>query len=106
MIRRPPRSTLFPYTTLFRSNALAVALGELADEVGCEEHQIVAPLGEGRKPDGHHREPVVEVLAEPPLGDRLLEVAVRRGDQAHVHGDRLPPPDPFHLAPPGGAEGL
>src|SRR5207253_10842048 len=26
MIRRPPRSTLFPYTTLFRS-ALAVAVG-------------------------------------------------------------------------------
>jgi len=26
MIRRPPRSTLFPYTTLFRS-----ALGEQAD---------------------------------------------------------------------------
>src|SRR5687767_15450181 len=24
MIRRPPRSTLFPYTTLFRSNALGV----------------------------------------------------------------------------------
>src|SRR3989449_6636803 len=27
MIRRPPRSTLFPYTTLFRSNAGAVAVG-------------------------------------------------------------------------------
>src|SRR2546421_8653214 len=25
MIRRPPRSTLFPYTTLFRSGGLAVA---------------------------------------------------------------------------------
>src|SRR3712207_8153605 len=25
MIRRPPRSTLFPYTTLFRSNARALA---------------------------------------------------------------------------------
>src|SRR2546426_12422700 len=25
MIRRPPRSTLFPYTTLFRSNLLPVA---------------------------------------------------------------------------------
>src|SRR6266508_6809574 len=24
MVRRPPRSTLFPYTTLFRSSALAV----------------------------------------------------------------------------------
>src|SRR5256885_7880198 len=28
MIRRPPRSTLFPYTTLFRSLARAAALGD------------------------------------------------------------------------------
>src|SRR2546425_6941351 len=27
MIRRPPRSTLFPYTTLFRSSALRYRLG-------------------------------------------------------------------------------
>src|SRR3712207_9113726 len=27
MIRRPPRSTLFPYTTLFRSPDLRLALG-------------------------------------------------------------------------------
>src|SRR3712207_8873592 len=27
MIRRPPRSTLFPYTTLFRSNSLRHGLG-------------------------------------------------------------------------------
>src|SRR2546426_9158532 len=27
MIRRPPRSTLFPYTTLFRSGAIGAALG-------------------------------------------------------------------------------
>src|SRR3712207_9480836 len=27
MIRRPPRSTLFPYTTLFRSDRLLVATG-------------------------------------------------------------------------------
>ena len=32
MIRRPPRSTLFPYTTLFRSAAPVVA--ELAKEMG------------------------------------------------------------------------
>src|SRR3989449_10618665 len=42
MIRRPPRSTLFPYTTLFRSHrgARAVELVEapprLADQVGVE----------------------------------------------------------------------
>src|SRR3712207_8050487 len=28
MIRRPPRSTLFPYTTLFRSHALPMQLGD------------------------------------------------------------------------------
>src|SRR3712207_8745570 len=34
MRRRPPRSTLFPYTTLFRSLSVgALALAELLDEV-------------------------------------------------------------------------
>src|SRR3712207_7443135 len=28
MIRRPPRSTLFPYTTLFRSSEISVALSD------------------------------------------------------------------------------
>src|SRR5256885_4014496 len=31
MIRRPPRSTLFPYTTLFRSGEVVDRLGRLAD---------------------------------------------------------------------------
>src|SRR3712207_4534897 len=39
MIRRPPRSTLFPYTTLFRS---LIALDELGDElVGAFAHLVV-----------------------------------------------------------------
>src|SRR3712207_7166308 len=29
MIRRPPRSTLFPYTTLFRSSAVTPRLGSI-----------------------------------------------------------------------------
>src|SRR3712207_8278534 len=34
MIRRPPRSTLFPYTTLFRSERpLVCALGDLVEDV-------------------------------------------------------------------------
>src|SRR3712207_6412107 len=34
MIRRPPRSTLFPYTTLFRSEVTtAVALGDLSKKI-------------------------------------------------------------------------
>src|SRR5258707_5160798 len=29
MIRRPPRSTLFPYTTLFRSHSIALSLSNV-----------------------------------------------------------------------------
>src|ERR1039457_4321499 len=55
MIRRPPRSTLFPYTTLFRSNNDAVlrACGldkELRQSFGhscCVFHAIVLVVGLG-----------------------------------------------------------
>src|SRR3712207_8994733 len=48
MIRRPPRSTLFPYTTLFRSELLHVRRrglhgGQLAGEVVHGHHLLVAP---------------------------------------------------------------
>src|SRR5258708_11222719 len=33
MIRRPPRSTLFPYTTLFRSTSVAVHYGAIPYEL-------------------------------------------------------------------------
>src|SRR5215216_7595189 len=48
MIRRPPRSTLFPYTTLFRSTVTGV--------------DPVAVRSVGRKPGGSHR---VRVLPYP-----------------------------------------
>src|SRR2546430_17116055 len=40
MIRRPPRSTLFPYTTLFRSTVMARVLPELlVDEPQALRHR-------------------------------------------------------------------
>src|SRR2546422_6482794 len=40
MIRRPPRSTLFPYTTLFRSDAREeTALAEPAHQLALEERR-------------------------------------------------------------------
>src|SRR5438132_2836822 len=39
MIRRPPRSTLFPYTTLFRSVDPLVAARLLRAHVGCGAHR-------------------------------------------------------------------
>src|SRR5436853_3966429 len=38
MIRRPPRSTLFPYTTLFRSKVATVAGTELIALAGVPDH--------------------------------------------------------------------
>src|SRR2546429_9655716 len=40
MIRRPPRSTLFPYTTLFRS-----MLGWQRDRTGCEPPRTLTLVG-------------------------------------------------------------
>src|SRR2546427_5787492 len=42
MIRRPPRSTLFPYTTLFRSAAAQVVEVEPLQELGAAEDFVVA----------------------------------------------------------------
>src|SRR5260370_2974852 len=43
MIRRPPRSTLFPYTTLFRSKLETNPAGQRDKKIRC------------RSSDGHHR---------------------------------------------------
>src|SRR5258708_15608195 len=44
MIRRPPRSTLFPYTTLFRSDTIRAAdyLVDLGPHAGVRGGQIIA----------------------------------------------------------------
>src|SRR3712207_8995108 len=57
MIRRPPRSTLFPYTTLFRSDLLAV--GERL-EAAREPAPVRRPPGEARG-----REAVGDVAIRP-----------------------------------------
>src|SRR3712207_6968171 len=41
MIRRPPRSTLFPYTTLFRSRLLKVeTMARFIDEHACDNIDV------------------------------------------------------------------
>src|SRR3712207_8728001 len=75
MIRRPPRSTLFPYTTLFRS-------------AGCEAGAAGRGCGMPRRVDATvHR---LEVTAGDPVADLVSR---------EPGGEELPTPDPSRLAP-------
>src|SRR2546422_11753416 len=59
MIRRPPRSTLFPYTTLFRSHERVVSpLGARRDRDAPQRARVGAPpwgLVGGRHADAEER---------------------------------------------------
>src|SRR5690348_17792199 len=52
MIRRPPRSTLFPYTTLFRSNAQRSLLVSCC---GCDRNVNTNVAGASAKSDDDRR---------------------------------------------------
>src|SRR2546426_12621718 len=99
MMRRPPRSTLFPYTTLFRSSGAAAA----GDRGGGSGRSVVAPpddndlaiheirrapvqeavavgVGPGNEPietlaaeEGPHRRPIHEEVLDA-LGSELVPV--------------------------------
>src|SRR5256886_4470880 len=80
MIRRPPRSTLFPYTTLFRSPA-AAAVGRAVDAVaegrgGTNEESLPGAGPQDVVRRGRHGE----------RADRLYRLAVER--RLPVHPDR------------------
>src|SRR2546422_11773474 len=104
MIRRPPRSTLFPYTTLFRS------LAELDPETNDDEllrrrdaqrDEIVAHLRADRHEHGR-------VAGEPPLeppGESKAErpaVPAEDGPVERGDGDRGAAPPRQQRCPPAG----
>src|SRR2546430_15690068 len=76
MIRRPPRSTLFPYTTLFRSRALTepANLGYIKNVLGLTE--LVIPGEESR--NKQLRE-IQQLLASAPI-----VISMNASGAAHV----------------------
>src|SRR3712207_8690036 len=71
MIRRPPRSTLFPYTTLFRSPRVALLLRSRAGLAGAAAGRARLPgeLGVGgdlRDLDGDVAGPLVDAVGAAP----------------------------------------
>src|SRR2546430_13718636 len=85
MIRRPPRSTLFPYTTLFRSWAdyaieprMAKTAKNVRDFLDHVKVAVKAPA------DAEYTELLAEHVA---LGEELRVLGVRRGrSEEHTSG--------------------
>src|SRR3989442_6394236 len=69
MIRRPPRSTLFPYTTLFRSGTAAVAYAFYPKTSGIRNAAYMIAAGEV---DRRSEEHTSELQSRPHLVCRLL----------------------------------
>src|SRR2546422_2462097 len=89
MIRRPPRSTLFPYTTLFRSveNAPGIGGGGVAREIAREVYLavIVAPGSQVEVLDGRSEEHTSELQSRLHLVCRLLlEKKKKKIDKIYV----------------------
>src|SRR2546426_8543986 len=83
MIRRPPRSTLFPYTTLFRSLLRQVAL-PLVKHIDRKVMRVADQLDDLRPAlDRHHDHGRFKRgLADPVSGDAVLIAFT-------LHGDRI-----------------
>ena len=71
---------------------------ELLEEVLHEQRDVLAALAQRRQLHRDHVQPVEEILAERAVGDHLREVAVGRGDDAHVDLDRVRVADALELA--------
>src|SRR3712207_9307637 len=87
MIRRPPRSTLFPYTTLFRSldaltaKARGADLGERSyhgelDDLGRAIDEMRAMLVRQRRAFEEHRAAMQEIVSS--LGEGIIAVKDRK----------------------------
>src|SRR2546430_7654591 len=90
MIRRPPRSTLFPYTTLFRSNAPeALALLQknvrgMTAELAARTYDVL--LGRGRS--SRSEEHTSELQSQSNLVCRLLLEKKKKKEDATQDADR------------------
>src|SRR2546427_8317497 len=74
MIRRPPRSTLFPYTTLFRSVLMGISDGHReAIEPVLSGHRLAVLI---ERPDG-----TLEAVGAPDAAAALLDELVARSEE-------------------------
>src|SRR2546429_9330425 len=105
MIRRPPRSTLFPYTTLFRSQLRRAAGVEAAAGFVRLVQQLAEPLdltpGEQLRPEAGARRLAHDV--QRPRAHRLAQRPLEPGQP--LPPPAREPPEPRPLQPQPGDPG-
>jgi len=69
---------------------LAHAAGKNFDEVRHERGNVFAPFPQRRQQNWEYVQTVIQVDSEFAAPDHLREVAVRGGDQAHIHAMGTP----------------
>src|SRR3989454_8507024 len=112
MIRRPPRSTLFPYTTLFRSSAWcrsspsAGALSSLSHELLQDFVWLRADDALASDDERRHARDAVLAGELPVRIDRVLERALLEDLARGVHGQPRLLHDLQHHLGPGDVPGL
>src|SRR5256884_3510539 len=103
MIRRPPRSTLFPYTTLFRSLFILPDFGRDSDEDaggnGFQHHRTgdvisrttwMMALGPGIREGVVYDRPVDSIDLVPTLGSMMgFTASLSRGKRSEEHTSEL-----------------
>src|SRR2546429_6607372 len=84
MIRRPPRSTLFPYTTLFRSPGDRLVADDIANSIGMSRMPVREALrrltAEGLLVMPPNRGAIVRELSE----SEVIEVFEMRRSEEHT----------------------
>src|SRR5256885_11152612 len=83
MIRRPPRSTLFPYTTLFRS----AGAGGRQPDYPAAGLAVAPPRSHPRRDRNERRAPddIARAIADRRSGAELLAVASRDPESTPLH---------------------
>src|SRR3712207_9346619 len=95
MIRRPPRSTLFPYTTLFRSalNELGVDVLEAGFAIASQgDFESVRAISERFGKDG----PVIASLSRAAPADILRSAEALRSEERRVGKECRSRWSPYH----------
>src|SRR3712207_9324215 len=101
MIRRPPRSTSFPYTTLFRSADRRLLVLVYSDDAGARD-EVLRALGPRPHPDLPRLE-YVEVATEPMVIEHMdtgsIDLAILDGEAVPAGWLRRAPPPTDEVFP-------